>query len=1066
MPGRAAGFVGPVDLASATADAVATSPVTPDPGYAPDRGPVDGHHRLDPGHRAAGPVVLRPPTAAELRAAGFHAVPGVCDGAFPAAPSAAPVVGRGAPVGPVACTHGGDYVASLAPASDVPALNPGYSSPGIPCYTSGPYVHVFYAYSSSGANRIATVGPRIRETVSRIDDIFAQAALATGATRHIRWLMSSCSLVISAVTISTSLLQQSSPTPIRMDLVNRGLMSTSEKALVFTDDGGASCSGVAGIGEWYNDQRTTTSNYNNQGAMLARVFGWCWANVGQIDLAADIGAHELSHTLGAVGDSAPNSSYRTGGRSHCTDGDDVMCYDDGGGAPRAVCPVAFPPTLDCNKDDYFNPVPPAGSYLATHWNTALNKYLSGAAPTSIEIPPRPSASLTSPGTSTVAGTVNVTATASMATDGTTVSRVEFWLGHTMVGSDSTAPYSAQFTTIPDATSGFPNGAVLQLVAVAVDAHGRAGPSAPSMLTIGNPKIRLTSPASWTTASAASVAWSAAASAGPGRTVTKVELLDFGSVIATDSSNPYSGTVTLADGEHSLTARVTDGGGVVRETGPRRYVRGTVGPTVRLLSPSATEYLDGVVGAQQRLVAAVVARTGTTISSVAFKVDGTTVNTVTTAPYEYLWTPSSIGSFTVTVVATDSLGGVTTSDSAYGNIAAPLGTTVTLTAPAHNASVTTGVAASASVSVPSGWMVDQVEFTVDGSTIATDFTSPYATPLSLAGYVGQHVVRAIVRSHDTSTSDSEYIGSSGTIVTLPGSIGLVAPASGATLAGAVTVTGSVAGVSAGTVAPLQVILGTSEYVASLWTPGLSSTFNSDWYEDGTTTLHLEDGNGYGLSSFTIPITLSNAFSTLSAPANNATLTGPTSLSASASADGVEFVEQVRFLVDGVEVGTDWYPPYQMTWDPSTAATGSHTIRAEAVITDGRTILSSARTVNNKVGLVTRLAGASRYETAAAISAASFAANVPVAYVATGLSFPDALAGAAVAGWAGGPVLLVPGTSIPTAIANELTRLNPGRIVVLGGTGVVSDGVKAALGAYTSGLVTRLAGASRYETAAAI
>ncbi|MEO8468122.1 MAG: cell wall-binding repeat-containing protein, partial [Chloroflexota bacterium] len=99
-----------------------------------------------------------------------------------------------------------------------------------------------------------------------------------------------------------------------------------------------------------------------------------------------------------------------------------------------------------------------------------------------------------------------------------------------------------------------------------------------------------------------------------------------------------------------------------------------------------------------------------------------------------------------------------------------------------------------------------------------------------------------------------------------------------------------------------------------------------------------------------------------------------------------------------------------------------------------------------GLVTRLAGASRYETAAAISAASFAANVPVAYVATGLSFPDALAGAAVAGWAGGPVLLVPGTSIPTAIANELTRLNPGRIVVLGGTGVVSDGVKAALFGY--------------------
>ena len=208
-----------------------------------------------------------------------------------------------------------------------------------------------------------------------------------------------------------------------------------------------------------------------------------------------------------------------------------MCYDDGGGAPRAVCPAAFPPTLDCNKDDYFNPVPPSGSYLATHWNTALNKYLAGIAPTSIEIPPRPSASVTSPATSTVAGIVDATASASMASDGAAISRIEFWLGHEMVGSDSTAPYTAQFNTIPDATSGFPNGAVLDLVAVAIDAHGRAGPSAPRMLTIGNPKVRLTAPAAWTTAPASSVSWTAAASAGPGRSVSKVELLDFGSINA-------------------------------------------------------------------------------------------------------------------------------------------------------------------------------------------------------------------------------------------------------------------------------------------------------------------------------------------------------------------------------------------------------------------------------------------------------------------------------------------------------------------------------------------------------
>jgi putative cell wall-binding protein len=49
------------------------------------------------------------------------------------------------------------------------------------------------------------------------------------------------------------------------------------------------------------------------------------------------------------------------------------------------------------------------------------------------------------------------------------------------------------------------------------------------------------------------------------------------------------------------------------------------------------------------------------------------------------------------------------------------------------------------------------------------------------------------------------------------------------------------------------------------------------------------------------------------------------------------------------------------------------------------------------------------------------------------------GAAAAGKAGAPLLLTPRTSIPASIRAELTRLAPGRIIVLGGTGVVSDAV---------------------------
>ena len=118
------------------------------------------------------------------------------------------------------------------------------------------------------------------------------------------------------------------------------------------------------------------------------------------------------------------------------------------------------------------------------------------------------------------------------------------------------------------------------------------------------------------------------------------------------------------------------------------------------------------------------------------------------------------------------------------------------------------------------------------------------------------------------------------------------------------------------------------------------------------------------------------------------------------------------------------------------------------------------------LPTRLAGADRYATAVAISKATYMPGVPVAYVASGLGFADALAGAAAAGTAGGPLLTIPGTSLPAATAAELDRLNPAKIIVLGGTGSVSSAVVTQLASHTTGSVTRLAGADRYATAVAI
>jgi putative cell wall-binding protein len=118
-----------------------------------------------------------------------------------------------------------------------------------------------------------------------------------------------------------------------------------------------------------------------------------------------------------------------------------------------------------------------------------------------------------------------------------------------------------------------------------------------------------------------------------------------------------------------------------------------------------------------------------------------------------------------------------------------------------------------------------------------------------------------------------------------------------------------------------------------------------------------------------------------------------------------------------------------------------------------------------GKVTRIGGADRYETSANISAATFEPGVPVTYVATGSDFADALAGAAAAGGRG-PVLLAAKGALTAAVRAELDRLDPARIVVLGGDTAVAPEVLVELEQYTDGPVHRHGGANRYETSAKV
>jgi putative cell wall-binding protein len=152
--------------------------------------------------------------------------------------------------------------------------------------------------------------------------------------------------------------------------------------------------------------------------------------------------------------------------------------------------------------------------------------------------------------------------------------------------------------------------------------------------------------------------------------------------------------------------------------------------------------------------------------------------------------------------------------------------------------------------------------------------------------------------------------------------------------------------------------------------------------------------------------------------------------------------------------------------TTEATGQRALFLRRIrFVGGRPQITGADGAYTEPAFTERVAGVSRYETAVALSASTVQPQRPIAYVATGADFPDALAAAPAAGREGGPVLLVQRDAVPAAVRSELARLRPGHLVVMGGTDAISSAVEADLRQYAGGH-HREAGVNHYHRAALV
>ena len=117
-------------------------------------------------------------------------------------------------------------------------------------------------------------------------------------------------------------------------------------------------------------------------------------------------------------------------------------------------------------------------------------------------------------------------------------------------------------------------------------------------------------------------------------------------------------------------------------------------------------------------------------------------------------------------------------------------------------------------------------------------------------------------------------------------------------------------------------------------------------------------------------------------------------------------------------------------------------------------------------VDRIGGADRFEVAANVSQRYFS-QASTVFVVSGEKFADALSAGPYAAHAKAPVLLTTRQTLPPPTRNELVRLHPRHVVVVGGPASVAPSVLAELATVLPGAsVDRIEGADRYAVSRAL
>lgn len=309
---------------------------------------------------------------------------------------------------------------------------------------------------------------------------------------------------------------------------------------------------------------------------------------------------------------------------------------------------------------------PVGTHSITVRATDDKGAITTSAPISIVVAANvnPTVALTAPANKAIIYGSEVTLAATAADSDGAVAQVAFYHGTTLLGADSSAPFSFTWSNLLPGIYG--------VTARVMDDKGYTTNSSPVTFTVKAapvPVVSITSPvdgarfvapASFTISSSASAA---------GDTISKVEYISGGNLIGTATVPPY--TISLSNVEansYSVAAKATGSlGGTATSALVNLVVVSNAIPTVSLNVDAASTVAPATV-----TLRATASDSDGSVAKVAFYNGGALLGEVTAAPFTFVWNDVTANTYSITAVATDDRGATSTSPAQSLTVTSPGG----------------------------------------------------------------------------------------------------------------------------------------------------------------------------------------------------------------------------------------------------------------------------------------------------------------------------------------------------------------------------------------------------------